>query len=120
FNYNGGTIIGTPYMEGCVLNLGPAATGPASFTMTRSSSTFNGDVKSGQSIWVQGSGRGDHTTITVANGFRNEGTLRLESINAGYNSNLGVTSGTLTNGPGGVINVNVGAAGPRSLFANLL
>ncbi|MBI4325651.1 MAG: hypothetical protein HY674_10355, partial [Chloroflexi bacterium] len=90
------------------------------FTQTGSSSVFNGEIWPGQTVWFQGSSRGNHTTVTAPNGFRNGGTILLQSINAGYTSSLTVSSGVLTNDSGGVINVNAGNGGARSITSDIL
>src|SRR5262249_22829779 len=71
----------------------------------------------GQSVLVQGNDDGGHTTVTAAAGFSNAGTLTLQSINQGWNSNLTVTSGTLTNT--GTFAVNAGTGGGRAGPADL-
>ncbi len=69
---------------------------------------------------MRGDGAGGHTTITVADGFQNFGVLQLESVSAGYASDLVVAQGTLTNAAGGTILFNSGSGGERRLTGNLL
>ena len=52
---------------------------------------------------------------TVSNGFTNNGTLELTSINGGQSAGLGVTTGTLINGVGAAISVLPGKGGARLL-----
>ncbi len=120
FEFLGGALVGTPYLDGCTLLI-PAANGaPASFIMTRSSSRFLGELHAGQSLWVRGDGRGGHTEIPLAAEFSNRGLLRLESVNGGYTVAVNKAEGTLVNHPGGIIRVNPGAGGPRIIRAQLL
>lgn len=71
-----------------------------------------------QTLWIQGLPT-LVATLTAATGFTNFGTLRLESASGFGASNLIVTSGTLTNASGGVVNVNPGLGGPRTVTANI-
>ncbi|MCC7003763.1 MAG: hypothetical protein IT357_16520 [Gemmatimonadaceae bacterium] len=57
-------------------------------------------------------------TLTVTNGFTNNGTIQLEAIDAGYTTTFTVTNGTLTNALGGVIRP-VSGTGSRILNAQL-
>lgn len=61
---------------------------------------------------------GQDATPTMAVGFINAGTIEFSSL-GGWGSTLTVASGTLTNAPGGVINVLSDGAGPRTLTATL-
>jgi len=122
FNYNGGAILGqngTPYLVNSTLNLAPQATTPASFILTGSDSTMTGDIKPNQFIWMRGDGNGGHTTITLANGFRNTGSLKIESAGGGFSSSVAIAQGMLTNAFGGIVNINIGAGGGRSFTANV-
>src|SRR5207253_2572790 len=96
--------------------VGAGSAGAASFTMT-GACTLSGDVAPGQSVLVQGSSSGGVATVTAAAGFTNAGTITLQSINSGWESDLTVTGGTLTNA--GTLNVNAGTGGPRTITANL-
>ncbi len=117
-NFNGGTLTsGAPFLINSALNLGSSSTGTGSLTMTGPSSTLSGNIPAGVTVWIQGSDTGGNTIVTAANGFTNAGTLRLESIYSTYQSNLTVSSGTLTNT--GTINVNAGSGGGRTITAEL-
>jgi hypothetical protein len=76
-------------------------------------------VEPGGELQVLGDNRGSNATLTVANGFANEGTIRLSSETTGYTSALAVTSGTLTNTGGGTIVSEFGAGGARTIAAQL-
>ena len=58
--------------------------------------------------------------LTVANGFTNNGTIELTSVASPGLATLTVTNGTLTNAPGGTINVLTGAGGDRIIIAPLV
>ena len=121
FNYNGGILSGNPpCLVNSTLTLAPAATQPASFTLTGDGSLWSGDLKFGQTIWVQGGNRGGHTHVTTTNGWRNEGLVQIRSVDGGYISDLRVTGGTLTNGPRGIVSIEAGTGGERRLTADIL
>src|SRR5207244_12760781 len=79
FNFNGGAITGTPLLHYAALDLGAAATAPAVFTM-HGASTLSGNIPAGVTVLVQGSSAGGHATLTVASGYINAGTTRLQRI----------------------------------------
>ena len=61
-------------------------------------------------------------SLTLTNGFTNEGRIELDSIGSGQSLRdavLIVTSGTLTNAPGGVIRTLPGIGGSRRLEAQI-
>ncbi len=118
FNFNGGTVVGTTVLYSAALNIGVGSTGAATFFM-RGSTTLSGDISSGQTVWVQGCDGGSNATLTTAAGFTNAGTIRLESANQGYSDTLTVSSGTLTNAAGGIILVNNGSGGSRTINAGI-
>ncbi|MCB1126621.1 MAG: hypothetical protein KDM81_09015, partial [Verrucomicrobiae bacterium] len=120
FDYRGGTITGQPYLENSTLLLGPAATEPVAFTLVGSGSRLLGDLREGQSVWIQGGNRGSHTTVQAPRGFANEGLLLLQSVNSSFRSALQVNEGNLTNRPSGTIRIGQGNAGPRILSAGTI
>ena len=71
------------------------------------------------SIRVQGNGTFSAGNLTVAGGFTNSGTITLTDSTSSYGALLHVTTGTLTNAAGAVIDVQVGATGTRTLDAQL-
>jgi hypothetical protein len=79
---------------------------------------LTGNVSSAQTLWIRGSTAGSNTTVTAPTSFTNAGTIRMESIDSGYNSDLRLTTGTLTNN--GTIVVNAGTGGGRNIFGGLL
>jgi len=118
FNFNGGSISGTPIFFDSALNIGPSSTGAGTFSMRRNSS-ISGNIAAAQTVLVQSDG-GNTATLTAATGFTNAGTLILENVSSSGSSNLVVTSGVLTNAPSGVINLTPGTGGYRVLSAELV
>jgi hypothetical protein len=117
FNFSGGTPTGNPLLlTNAALNIDPAATAAASFTM-RGGSTLSGNVAAGQTILVQGLDGPQNATLTAASDFSNAGTITLQTLIGTWSSNLAVTSGTLTNT--GTINSNPGSGGSRTLSLEL-
>jgi hypothetical protein len=117
FNFNGGAISASLF--NVALSNGDGVTDPATFIIWGGSGTTSGTVAANTTIWVQGSNAGGHALLTAPAGFTNAGTIRLESINQNWNSNLAVTTGTLTNAPSGVILVGAGTGGDRTIAAQL-
>jgi len=119
-NLNAGTVSSTTPMilTHAALTIGSASTASGTIVI-HGACTLSGNVQAGQTVWVQGSNVGQHATLTAASGFSNAGAIRLESIDQNWASNLTVTSGTLTNAGAGVINVNAGSGGGRTISANL-
>jgi hypothetical protein len=57
--------------------------------------------------------------LTVTDGFTNTQRIELTSIDGGFASGLTVTNGTLVNAPDGVIEVQAGSGGGRTLAVQL-
>jgi hypothetical protein len=68
---------------------------------------------------VQGSAAGN-AQLTISANQTNAGTLRLESVSDGFNSNIVIASGNLTNTSVGVIAVNAGTGGGRTFTGELV
>jgi hypothetical protein len=120
FNLNNGTITYATTLINSTLNLGPSATGAATF-LCQGNSTLNGNIAAGQTVVVQG-GNGP-ANLTVAGGASNAGSIRLET-GSGFiitTANLTVNGpGTFTNAPTGVIHATRGSAnGSFTLGGNL-
>jgi hypothetical protein len=76
--------------------------------------TLLGDNLAGTTLWVQGRSFYGDAILRLAAGASNAGTILLETSSGGYDSNLvipSIPSGTFTNAPDGVIQVNQGAGG---------
>ncbi len=120
FDYEGGEISGTAYLDGVDLRLHPTGTDPVSLILARSSSRVTGRLNANQSLWVRGDGRVGNTMIPFLGGFINEGSLRIESADGGYVSGISVEGGPFENRAGGTLLIRRGAAGPRTLAAELV
>jgi PKD repeat protein len=114
-NFNRGATTGImpPTLTNAKLNFGPSATGVATFIMQgeQSTSQLSGDIGVEQTVWIRGNSQPGNAIITALNGFTNAGVIRMESQFAGYQSNLTIANGALTNT--GVINSNTGTGGSR-------
>jgi hypothetical protein len=114
FNYNAGTTAGNgPVLVGATLNI--IGSGSASFVLS-AIAKLTGNVSAGQTLWIRGSNRGSNATVTSA-GFTNAGTIRMESIDSTFTSNLTISSGTLINS--GTILINAGSGGGRTVIGSL-
>src|SRR6266545_6254731 len=73
--------------------------------LVNGSSPFNGALTTGDTsvIRVQGNGTYSTGTMTVLNGFTNNGTIELTDTTSSYGANLNVTNGILVNAPAGTI-----------------
>ncbi len=74
---------------------------------------------SGGTLRLEGEGAFGTSTLTVLNGFTNDGTIVLTDSTSSYGAILHVTNGTLTNAAGGLIRADSGTNGPRTLDAQL-
>jgi len=79
--------------------------------------TINGQLSVESGATLQVDGLNGAATLTVANGFTNEGLIELTSLNVGYPATLNVTSGQLINAPGATLAARVGAGSQRTLGA---
>jgi hypothetical protein len=115
---DGGTIVGTPaqvFQGTLAFSASSPATGQVNVGGT---SALQGDIPAGLAVWVKGGLGNAQGNLTSAAGFTNHGTLKLESINGGYQSHLTVTTGTFTNA--GTLQSNQGAGGSRHLNASTI
>ncbi len=118
-NFNGGTIGGTATLTNAALSIGVGASGTETFVV-RGSSRLSGTLASSQTIWVQGSDAGGNTTLTTTEGAVNQGTILLQSINQGYTSSLSIGGSSFVNASSGIITVNGGSGGTRSISGHLV
>ena len=105
---------GTATITGGSLSLGLATPG---LLVIRQSVTMSGSLSTPGTLRVQGAA-GFNTSLTVANGWTNTGRIELTDV-AGLGSTLTVSGGTLVNAPSGVIDVQAGGGGSRTLAAAL-
>ncbi|TMQ05190.1 MAG: hypothetical protein E6J91_41210, partial [Deltaproteobacteria bacterium] len=84
-------------------------------------SALNGTVSTGAAslMRVQGNSTFGAGNLTIASGFTNNGTITLNDTLGSFGALLHVTSGTLTNAAGALIDSRVGANGTRTLDAQL-
>lgn len=115
-NFNGGTLDGEARVLAGTLNIGSGANGSAGF-MTMSGSTITGDIKAATTVRNQGNPSGSHATLTAPAAFSNAGSMIFDSVGGGYQSNLTVNTGVLSNS--GSFTVNPGSGGGRTIAANL-
>jgi hypothetical protein len=122
FNFNGGTVDGTPALSASTLNIGPESIDSGAFAL-RGSSNFNGNVAPGQTLLIQANA-GSATTVTAGSAFINAGLIVLTNSQGTGSGAVTLTvngGGTLTNTSTGVINtVNAGGGGIRTLATELI
>jgi hypothetical protein len=87
--------------------------------ITHGNVAITGSVTNAGTIQVKGQSFGSNATLTVANGFTNDGQIELTTQDASYSSSFNVTSGSLINSPSGTVTTSVGAGGSRTLGAQL-
>ena len=95
---------------------------PGTYTVTLNgarsvNSVTLGNATGVQTLLILGRDAGGAGSLSSAAGIDNSGTLTLDSINAAHSSDL--TTGTLANLAGGVVNINQGAGGNRILSFSL-
>jgi RHS repeat-associated protein len=116
FHFDGGAVTGTVTLVNSALAIGAGSTGTASFALYGSDS-LSGDIAPGQTLALLTSW--DYsTTLTVAAGVVNAGTIRLDSPRGDRFTTL-VAAGTLVNAPGGLINVVTDGGGGRNLSGTI-
>ncbi len=111
-HFRTGDILGTPLLTNSNLLLDASFTTPFD-VVVRGSSTLTGDLESGQTLEVRGSGYGGTGTLTLPFATANKGTLRLSTVDAAHAVNLDFTGLALSNQ--GVMEVLVGAGGARTI-----
>lgn len=84
-------------------------------------SAISGSVTnaSGATLRVAANGESGSTTLSVANGVVNDGTIELTSTGGGFASALTIGSGTLTNATTGTISVLPGTGGSRTISGSV-
>jgi hypothetical protein len=83
--------------------------------------TLNGALTtvSPSTILIEGNSVYGTASLTVANGFTNNGTMQMTDVSAGYGSTLVVSNGTFTNGVSGLVSLLPGAGGQRTVTAQI-
>lgn len=118
FNFTGGVTSGTVYVVNSELLVAPSVT-QSSTVMMGTSGTLLGNGAKDVVVWMRGNNSVGHTTVQVAEGAVNAGTIRLESVDNTFAANLQGLGAGFINGPTGVIEVNQGSGGARSIDATL-
>jgi hypothetical protein len=119
FNFAGGSLAGNVAVYDSSVSVADTVTSPSTIIAT-GPSTLIGNLSPAVTVWVQGNNRFGHATLTTAGPTTNAGTILLQSVDDTWQSNLTVSSGTLTNAASGVIQVNAGSGGGRLLNGNLM
>ncbi|MEO8428237.1 MAG: hypothetical protein ABI651_14095 [Verrucomicrobiota bacterium] len=120
FNYNGGTIGGSPTLINSSLLIGQTATNPAAFVFNGPECQLLGNNPTNCILEVQGSDLEGAVVLNHAGGFRNDGTLFLDSTNTPADATLIVGHGGIANSSSGIINIEYGAGGQREIDADLI
>ena len=116
FDFIGGMVSGAVHVRNGTLDV--AATAGASTIICSGNSTLAGNRAPGVAVWVQGSGTYADATLTTGPGATNAGTIRLESVDSSYQSLL--AGSNFVNAASGIIAVNQGAGGPRSISGSFV
>ncbi len=99
-----------PSLSACTVNASLTNNGTLVWLGT---SNQNGalTIAAGSTLRISGNGSNGTATLTVANGFTNNGTIELTNTTISWGATLNVTAGTLTNAPGRSIATLAGAGG---------
>src|SRR5205814_2711864 len=97
--------------------LSVAASAGSQTILVAGNSTLLSNLSTTAIVWVQGSGAFSSAQLAIGN-VTNNGTIRMESIDASYSESLNI-SGTLTNSSSGVIVANPGTGGARTITGNI-
>jgi autotransporter-associated beta strand protein len=126
-NYSSGGILGIEYLGGTIngalpasiVTIGELATNPATFVFAGTPASLQGNVHEGQTLILQGTEGVNGPCFFSSNSFTNNGRIVLTSTSTTY-AWLNVHD-TLTNGPTGLLHVQVGSnAGQRNFSGNLV
>jgi uncharacterized protein affecting Mg2+/Co2+ transport len=78
--------------------------------------TFNGTFTNAGTFQIEGTNANNgNSEVNFTGTLTNAGTIVLTSTNGSYDVTLDAASGSIINNPGGVINVNAGSAGARTI-----
>jgi hypothetical protein len=120
FNYTGGTITGSPTLINSALFIAPTVTNRVSFEFNGPYSRLVSDVQPEQSLRAEGTLRDGPSVLSSSTGFRNAGTILLDSTNSPVSASLIAAQGAITNLASGMIDVRAGAGGEREINADLI
>ncbi len=85
----------------------------------RGTTTFGAGATNDGLLWVNGANTTGIASLVLSDGFTNTGTLRMESSNTSWQSNINISGGTLHNLAGGLVEVNQGSSGDRLFTGSL-
>ena len=120
---SGGQFAGTALIRQGTLELDGAGTATATYVL-EGATQLEGRIAPAQTVWVRGSNGGGHATATWRHGWRNDGSLRLESVDGGWTSRLDLPEDApadafLVNGAGASLLAAHGSGGQRLLRGRL-
>src|SRR5205085_7936707 len=87
--------------------------------LIQGATTLNGGLTTNPGSLLRVQGFNQNGTLTIPTGLTNTGTIDLTTVNGGYGVTLTVSGGPLTNAPSGTITSSTGAAGTRTINAQL-
>src|SRR6185369_6259933 len=102
------------------LLISQTATNPATFVFNGQECQLFGNNPTNCFLVAQASDLEGAVVLTNVGGFKNEGTLSLDSTNTATDATLIVSHGGLTNASSGIINIESGTGGQRELDADLI
>lgn len=122
FNVTGGAISGTIRVSNSELRIADSFNDDAEI-IAAGASRLRENLSPTTTVWVQGSGLRGGAALTADNPsgsvVENRGTIRLESIDAGWDSRIASGPDTLYNSASGVIDVHAGSGGARRIEGSL-
>ena len=118
FSYAGGSVTGAVYVRDGVLEVAEAAANSSIYCS--GNTTLIANWAEGVTVWVQGNSWYGNAILTTSEGAINAGTIRLESAHSSYQSALSIGGFDFLNAPTGVIDVNTGTGGPRSISGHFI
>src|SRR5262249_58673584 len=83
----GGTVSGSHLFQNTDIKVTAPSTAPTTLVLVGANRLLT-DNPPNVTLWVQGSDAGGHATLTLTADTINHGTIRLESVNPAWNSNL--------------------------------
>jgi hypothetical protein len=117
-NYSGGQTAGAvPLLRNTVLKIGGGA-GASTWVIAGMENELGANLPAGHTLVVQGNSITGAAELKVGNEVINRGIIRLESVDSSWDAAVSAV-GTLRNGIGGLVVVNAGAAGKRTINAPL-
>src|SRR5262249_21164742 len=120
YNAAGGSISGPGYLSSASLQVTASPASPTTILVGGTGVTLTTDNLPNTIIWAQGNNAFNAATLNMPNGVTNPCTTRLQSADTNWTCSRASGINTFTNAADGVIEVNQGTAGPRSLTGNVI